>query len=272
MRLHTAAASSEYSLDRGLPDQQYQTEDTPWNCFPHYFQAMLANTASQKQDIYRLRHKVYCEELGFEPVRPDGLEQDSFDCRSLHASISHNASSKLAGTVRIITAEYDDELLPIEQHFSSQITNTMLAPQNFNRQHICEISRLAVPAEIRYRAKARQNGQSAMESECCKMVAISLYLLATLMCIRTRRVHAYVMVEPALARVLRRVGIQFVQIGNTIDYNGVRAPYYLDMRTTGATLKSGYLQLRNMFESQLYARQPAAWSQIKMCYSAASLA
>jgi N-acyl amino acid synthase of PEP-CTERM/exosortase system len=146
----------------------------------------------------------------------------------------------------------------------------VLAPQNFSRQHICEISRLAVPAEIRYRANALQNGQSAMESECCKMVAVSLYLLAILMCIKSRRVHAYVIIEPALARMLRRIGINFVQIGNTIDFNGVRAPYYLDIRTTSATLKSDYLQLRNMLENQLYPEQPTAKSKMKICYSAAS--
>jgi N-acyl amino acid synthase of PEP-CTERM/exosortase system len=268
MSLQTAAAVTDFSSQRGVAKPHYATADTSWYYFPHIFNAHLANSPVQKQGVYQLRHKVYCEEMGFEPVRANGLEQDGFDERSLHAGINHVSSNKLAGTVRIITSEYTDEPLPIEQYFSSQITNSVLAPQNFSRQHICEISRLAVPGEIRYRANAAQSGQSLVENECCKMVAISLYLIATSMCLRSRRVHAYVMIEPALARILRRIGIHFVQIGNPIDFNGIRAPYYLDMRTTAATLKPEYLQLREKLEAQLYAKQATMRPKMELCYSA----
>jgi N-acyl amino acid synthase of PEP-CTERM/exosortase system len=268
MSLQTAAAVSEFPPQRAVAKPLYTTADTSWYYFPHMFHAQLANSPTQKRSVYQLRHKVYCEEMGFEPVRSNGLEQDGFDERSLHASISHVASEKLAGTVRIITSEYTDELLPLEQYFSSQITNSVLAPQNFSRQHICEISRLAVPSEIRCRANTGQIGQSQVENECCKMVAISLYLIAILMCLRSRRVHAYVTIEPALARILRRIGIHFVPIGNPIDFNGIRAPYYLDMRTAAQTLKPEYLQLLDKLEAQMYAKQATARPKMALCYSA----
>lgn len=238
--------------------------------FPNFFNAELAQTDIQRQAIFQLRHQVYCEELQFEPRRPDQLEHDSFDGRSIHCYINHAPSNSLAGTVRLITAQHTDELLPIEQYFSQTLTSHALTPDNFPRHQVCEISRLAVPASIRRRQTDKsKNGTSlshilsSLESKCCSIVAIALYLIATLMCVRTHRYHAYVMIEPALARILKRIGIHFQQIGQTIEFNGKRAPYYLDMRTTMETLKPEYLRLRDMLCEQLFPTEKAIPIRVK---------
>ena len=252
MSLQSAAVVNEYLPAYRPAKPRLLSSDTSWYYFPHIFQAQLALTSTQKQRVFQLRHKVYCEEMGFEPLRVDGLETDRYDDRSLHASITHVASGKLAGTVRIISSDNQLELLPIEQHFSDQITHAELAPENFSRQHICEISRLAVPAEVR-RQHHRGNACSTTEQQCYRQVAVALYLIATQLCLQTHRYHSFVMIEPALARILRRIGIQFVQIGEPINYNGLRAPYYLDMRTTNVTLATEYQHLRARLAQQLNA-------------------
>uniref|UniRef100_UPI004047A1DA PEP-CTERM/exosortase system-associated acyltransferase n=1 Tax=Rheinheimera sp. TaxID=1869214 RepID=UPI004047A1DA len=220
--------------------------------FPYYFSAMLATNATETSACFRLRHQVYCEELGFEALKPDNLETDAFDTRAMHACIQHNHKQQLVGTVRVITSCNNTELLPLEQHFAGLITEHSLAPQRFARQHICEISRLAVPAEVR-RQHHRGNACSTTEQQCYRQVAVALYLIATQLCLQTNRYHSFVMIEPALARILRRIGIQFVQIGEAINYNGLRAPYYLDMRTTSVTLATEYQQLRARLAQQLNA-------------------
>lgn len=220
--------------------------------FPHYFSAELANSPQQREACFRLRHQVYCEELNFEPLKPNGLETDCFDNRAWHACISHTQKQQLAGTVRVITSASRTELLPLEQNFGALITNPVLSPQNFDRQHICEISRLAVPANIR-RNQPCDDDMRSTEQQCCRQVAVALYLIATQLCLQTNRHHSFVMIEPALARILRRIGIHFIQIGDTVDYNGLRAPYYLDMRTTKVTLTAEYLQLRSTLAQQLNA-------------------
>jgi N-acyl amino acid synthase of PEP-CTERM/exosortase system len=252
MSLQSVVTATAVTAQQNLTPSCDQSADTLWYYFPQYFKAMLANTSLQKQAIYRLRHKVYCEELAFESARPDMLEQDGFDDRSLHACIKQAVSGQLAGTVRIITSAAEAEHLPIEKYFANRITESALAPHNFNREQICEVSRLAVPAEIRCRALGTREGVSPLENTCSKLVAISLYLISQLLCLRSGRIHAYVIVEPALARALRRVGIHFVQIGDAINYNGVRAPYYLDVRSTSTTLKPEYRQLRDMLEQHLF--------------------
>lgn len=252
--------------------EQEQAVDVnkPWHHFLHYFQATQANSAQQKKRVYRLRHKVYCEELQFEPTRVGRLEQDNFDHRSVHIAVNHLASNTIAGTVRIVTSSDNHELLPIEQHFDNEWIDTSFAPQNFDRQHICEISRLAVPAEIRCATSLTPNALGA-ERSCSKLVAISLYLIAQITCLRAGRVHAYVMIEPALARALRRVGIHFIQIGKPIAFNGIRAPYYLDARTISSTLNADYLQLHTMLEAQLSDTLSNARPQLALCYSASQV-
>lgn len=260
MSLHSVITDpAELNQQNAIADSPPPT-DALWYYFPQYFQAMLANNLYQKQDIYRLRHRVYCEELAFEDTREDQLEQDDFDNRAMHAGIKQAASNQLAGTVRIITSASEHEQLPIEQYFSQHITEPALAPHNFVRSHICEVSRLAVPAEIRCRALGSREGISPLENACSKLVAISLYLVSQLLCLHTGRIHAYVIVEPALARALRRVGIHFVQIGDAINYNGIRAPYYLDVRNTHSTLKPEYRQLRDKLEQQIFGEN--AWRKI----------
>lgn len=225
--------------------------------FPYFFTARLASNSEQQAAIYRLRHQVYCEELNFEPVRASGLEQDEFDSRAIHCFINHTSSNVLAGTVRLITANNSTDKLPIE-YYCNSTTTTNLSPKHFAPSQICEISRLAVPANIRRRIIAKDTTASPLsqllqklEAECYSSVAVALYLIATLICVEKGKYHAYVMIEPALARILSRIGIHFQKIGDSINFNGKRAPYYLDMRTVSSTLKPSYLSLRTLLAEQL---------------------
>lgn len=228
---------------------------SPLSHFPDFYQARVANKQEYRNATFRLRHKVYCEELSYEPLRPNKLEYDQFDYRSIHCAIQHSDSDTLAGTVRLITSATPEQLLPVECYFADTFTNAALAPANFPRRNICEISRLAVPKSIRHsqviEAPDDYSGLTSVQSQCRKLVSVALYLLAILMCLRDDRYHAYVMIAPSLAKILKRVGIHFVQIADAIDFNGKRAPYYLDIRTTRATLKADYLKLRNALEVQL---------------------
>ena len=39
--------------------------------FKKYFQIEAASNERVRDDVFRVRHEVYCEELKFEPERPD---------------------------------------------------------------------------------------------------------------------------------------------------------------------------------------------------------
>tara|TARA_R110002126_G_scaffold16527_31_gene66118 strand:- start:12427 stop:13269 length:843 start_codon:yes stop_codon:yes gene_type:complete len=223
--------------------------------FSAFFQASQAISHSEKNNVFRLRHKVYCEELKFEPPRPSGLEQDEFDRRALHCSLADANSGEVAGTVRLIHCEQEPGPLPIEKYFAGRFTAPHLTPACFPRQQVCEISRLAVAAKFRRRIKdTAAKDLPALSSSSRpfnRYIAIGLYLMATAMCLEKGYYHGFVTIEPSLARILQRIGINFNQIGEAIDFNGKRAPYYLDARQVVANLQPEYLDLMRRLSSQL---------------------
>ena len=88
--------------------------------FRRFFKVSLATTPEQKQAVYRLRYRVYCEELQYEPADafPDKAEFDEFDARSLHCLVIHRRSGLAAGCVRLVRSldEHSHAPLPIEKH------------------------------------------------------------------------------------------------------------------------------------------------------------
>lgn len=221
----------------------------------------LAMTDAEREAVFALRHGVYCEELGFEPMRADGLEQDAFDVRSLHAYLRHAASGELAGTVRLVTSRDASEPLPMEVHCAEALQHARLRPEAFPRDSVCEISRLAVPAGFRRRATDRFAGAAvgaidprhydANELRCFPWIAIALYFSAAALVKHSGREHAFVMVEPRLARAMGFVGIAFQQVGPAVDFHGLRAPYYINRELLLGGLAPGFRHLLDVVEEAL---------------------
>ena len=83
-----------------------QESDSLTESFLRYFTICLATTPAQKESVYKIRYRVYCEEFGYEPVDrfPDRMEYDAYDKDALHCLITHKSSGMPAGCVRLILA------------------------------------------------------------------------------------------------------------------------------------------------------------------------
>lgn len=229
--------------------------------FSSFLEPVLAYSDPLRDTSFGIRHNVYCDELKFEPVRENGMETDEFDAFSEHCLIRHIATGAYAGTVRLVKPQKQHELLPIEKFCLSSINNTTLSPQNFRRNEIAEISRLAVPREFRRRQMDRFDGaavgvinqQTYSESElrCFPFIAVGLYFAAAATAIEQGIHHAYVMMEPRLARSMSFVGIKFEAIGPVIEYHGQRAPYYINQHLLQSSLKPNFALLLNRIREQV---------------------
>jgi len=210
--------------------------------FTHLLPPRLACEPAERDEVFALRHGVYCEELGFEPEREDRRESDVFDARALH------------------------ERLPMEVHCSEALADATIRPDHFPRESVCEISRLAVPARFRRRATDRFAGAanggidtrrySSSELRCFPWIAIALYFSAAALSRQTGRRHVFVMVEPRLARAMHFVGIAFQQIGPAIEFHGQRAPYYIDRERLPGGLAPGFRRLLVVVDDALAAQRP----------------
>lgn len=225
--------------------------------FSNYLFSVVANTNSLQNICYKIRHRVYCEELNFEATNSAKLEKDDFDAHSMHCLMQHQPTNQYAGTVRIVRPERDDELIPIQKFCLKSISPGKINPSDFKPYEVCEISRLAVPVEFRryqnYKfiedsaENINQQSYSEIELRCFPFISTGLYISAASLVIKHNIQHTFVMMEPRLARSMRFVGIQFEQIGPVADYHGQRAPYYINPQLLMKNLTPGFkLMLKNI--------------------------
>ncbi|WP_018873786.1 PEP-CTERM/exosortase system-associated acyltransferase [Thioalkalivibrio sp. ALJ16] len=209
------------------------------NAFKQYFR-LSKRAGGDLEDIQHLRYQVYCKEFGFEREEdcPGHREADEYDTQAWHCLLEHRPSSMAAGCVRVVHVESQDPIaqLPMERHCGESLFDGEWHPDRLDRDSICEVSRLAVHSMFR-----RRNGEAATpigDVEALKfspdqirvfpILAVSLFVAATLVCVHYRKQHAYAMMEPALARILRHTGLEFTQIGEVVNYHGKRAAFYID--------------------------------------------
>lgn len=221
--------------------------------FSHFLRPRISDTKALCQQVFEIRHEVYCSELGFFDTQDSGLETDEFDINSILCLIEHISSEQYAGTVRIVLSHSEEELLPIERFCMESIEGGNLHPKNFPRHSICEISRLAIPKKFRRRTADEFTGSatgevnketySEVELRCFPFIAMSLYLSATAICNHRHIEHCFVMMEPRLARRMSFVGFKFKQIGKVVEYNGRRAPYYIHAPTLINSLSADFKKM-----------------------------
>jgi N-acyl-L-homoserine lactone synthetase len=169
------------------------------------FDVVVADTAGLRNATFALRHDVYSREFGFEPVRADGLEWDSYDGRAHHYLLAHVPTGAIAGCVRVVPGPG----LPYESLFAGVATELAIAPR-------CEISRLTVAREFRRRAG---HWPSAM---------LHAALVALAAVVENGLGDAVCVMEPRLAAQLNTCGIRLSRVSGLVEHRGERALFHLD--------------------------------------------
>lgn len=228
--------------------------------FSTYLYPIIAENSELSSESYKIRNEVYCEELNFLDTGQDGLEKDAFDDFSIHCLIQHIPTTRYSGTVRIVRPEKVGQTIPLLEYCADSISKDKINPADFAPHEICEISRLAVPKDFRKRQTdnfkgaatgvINQQNYSEDELRCFPFIAVGLYLSAASIVIENNIKHTFVMMEPRLARSMSFIGIQFEQIGPTVDYHGKRAPYYINPSLLMDNLSPGFqLMLKDIRKS-----------------------
>lgn len=222
--------------------------------FMRYFSMEMANDQAQKDQIFWIRYRVYCEEFNYEPAErfPNGLEVDEYDQISRHCLIKHRLSGAPAGCVRLVPALEGRELsLPLEKYCGASIDADLVNALSLERGTVCEISRLAVDRTFR-----RRDGEfvsrfgeiegcvfSWQERRTFSMIAVALFLASVVMTEREKRTNVFAMMEPFLPRMMDKAGIKFKRVGKDIDFHGIRAPYFITTQSAIANLPVEYRDL-----------------------------
>ncbi|MCG2831639.1 MAG: PEP-CTERM/exosortase system-associated acyltransferase [Desulfobacteraceae bacterium] len=197
-----------------------------------------ADSEDLKNAIYQLRYNVYAEEFGFEKLEdhPDGYETDEYDEKSIHFA-ALNEDNSVVGTVRLVLNS--EKGFPIEHAVKTEFIG-----EKPSSDKIAEISRLAVSRNFR---KRKEDGHFGVESYIKKseggilpdkgpatdeqqkrkrpVIVLGLYQILYHASKRMGITHWYMITEEKLFHALKTYGFMFYQIGEPVNYHGIRTPY-----------------------------------------------
>jgi N-acyl amino acid synthase of PEP-CTERM/exosortase system len=230
-----------------------------FNSFPSLAEAFLNYFDLDLVETQQQRYRVYCEEFGYEPTStfPDHRETDSFDDHSIHCIITHRSSGETAGCVRLICAT-EEHQLPLETYCLENVFVDYLDSLAYERNHVCEVSRLAVDPAFRRRPGERHTRLGKFDAmDCChqeqrtfSLISLAAVLAGFAMSSLTDRTRIYTMMESNLPRLLRRAGILMQLAGNPMEYHGLRSAYFI---TTDFALSNMRDDLHVMYDA-IYGR------------------
>jgi N-acyl amino acid synthase of PEP-CTERM/exosortase system len=208
--------------------------------YRRYFDTVVVGDDDRelRNAAFRLRYQVYCVENRFEDPadNPDGLEQDSYDERAALCLLLHKPSGSWAGAVRLILPS----MAAPGQSFALQqvCTDPMIAdPEHFPVLEMAEVSRFCISKDFRKRQGdalfPASNEPGERQDERRVIPNMTLGLIEGLVRMSLDREIRYwcACMEPALLRLLARLGIHFQDIGQLVDYHGRRQPCMLKLET-----------------------------------------
>jgi N-acyl amino acid synthase of PEP-CTERM/exosortase system len=210
--------------------------------FERYFEIVPAETPEALRRAQELRYQVYVVERRFEDpaAHADGIETDRFDAHSVHSLLlydNHNGGPKsVAGNVRLILGNRltTGQPFPIESQCGHAFYPTF-RPEAVPRHALGEISRFALSKEFRKRFKEQdvthgltKDVDTGSHDEHGRRIiphlTMGLFKALLTMSVAHEVSHWYAVMEPTLIRILKRFGIEFVPIGDPVEYHGKRVP------------------------------------------------
>ncbi|EXI91982.1 MAG: putative autoinducer synthesis protein [Candidatus Accumulibacter sp. BA-94] len=222
--------------------------------FSKYFEMLPVLSREEREQTFRLRHQVYCEDLGWEARRSDALETDEYDAHSLHCLARSRQSGNFAGCVRLVLGHADDvnRGLPFELTCADTLDRELMDRLADSRPGIAEVSRLAIVRDYRRRRGEEDSPGTLLDSSFgtaeqprFPYLLVGLYMAVFVIAERHQLDTLFLLVEPRLSRHLNHLGIDNRQVGRAAEHRGLRVPAMIDVAQVIANLNP---RLRGIFD------------------------
>jgi N-acyl amino acid synthase of PEP-CTERM/exosortase system len=225
-----------------------------------FFDYRIVTSDADRTMAYKLRYDVYCEETGFlsKADNPSGLECDIHDAHSLHSVLIHRSSNHVAGTVRIVLPKLMMAGCAQPARLFSQALDS-LPEAILPRARTGEISRFAIHPSFRRRlgdglyARIFSNADLPETDFDPRRVIphMTLGLFASIFEMTRDHgiTHLCAVIDPALLRLLGRLGLHFDKAGPAVEFHGKRQPVYASCEDLLSTLEEEQPAIRRLIVS-----------------------
>ena len=232
--------------------------------FDTNFQLYLADTGEAELAHHRVRYQVFCQERGFEdPAAFCGdAEWDDWDLTAAKFAVASKETGAWVGACRLI--------MPNASSFPVETLGCSLpkCADSIPRHQIAEVSRVCV-------------AKSSPESQMAAIKAPFLVDVGAVTARQESEVHigliratiaygldhdisyVYMLVTPALQRLLGRLGVVFVGAGSAVEHRGTRTPCLVDLEASRITMSrrsnkvSAMLMRKHLaYQSHMACSQP----------------
>jgi N-acyl amino acid synthase of PEP-CTERM/exosortase system len=85
------------------------------------------------------------------------------------------------------------------------------------------------------------------------LISIALIAASTSMAILVRRPNVFIIAEDWLAILLKRLGLDFVRVGDTVDYHGPRAAFFISAEQALRDMKGELREIYGHIHASLEA-------------------
>ncbi len=229
------------------------------NCYKQYFYTKAANTDELKEEAYRLRYKVYLEELSYYGLNTiDHQEKDEFDKFSLHSLLFHKESNQLIGCTRLVPFINDGvNHLPFEKYCknSIELQEALIARSGSNK--VGELSRLIIAPEFRCRQPEWDSNKKIFVQRTIERRRVDRNFLPVCITIASINLllheninYAFALMEPRLVLLLKRFGLVMEEIGSAVNVYGERLPYLIDAKASFENFVPNYKVLFSIISEE----------------------
>ncbi|HSB95355.1 MAG TPA: PEP-CTERM/exosortase system-associated acyltransferase [Spongiibacteraceae bacterium] len=225
--------------------------------FSERYQISIASTDELRRKVYRLRHKVFCDELGYAMDHIRGHEFDEYDAGSLHILLRERASGTAIGCFRLVLPQEGEIWLPFDEYGVQHVDSKLFDWSTVNRPRSVEVSRLALNVAARH-VGSHDKGAGASDP----YLATAMFYAVTALVMHYSIDNVFMVIEPRLGRLISRYGFRLSQISPPFEYYGQRATFTTSRRQGKVELVQLKKPWRNLFDvinKQLFSdgAQPA---------------
>lgn len=212
--------------------------------YDNAFELLRAESDESKEQVFRLRYDVFCEENKFEksPFSGEALEHDAYDDHAVHYLLRHRASGDMVGTVRVVLPMEDDPLhsFPVQAH-----CNHPLLKDGERALTLFEISRFCMAPRFRKRERdgrllpayydqdmvdVVQNGRPVKVRRLIPYAPAALLKGAFETALAARIFEGVWMVDSMHLQSLDRIGFSFGLLGPYVNYHGGAQPVIFNIK------------------------------------------